>query len=233
MAKYSTRGLRYKLLFSRYREITERCLELGAKMDSITNEESSELRRLLKEQAWLTKTVTRQVQGILEELREGLGRIESWIAAAEAKVSKAVDSRGMPADILDLEEIMNKGTELREGVRNLDSKPGLPAAKKGRPARELPPAAEIRIDIQADEDSKEAVGAAGREIRMGKEEAAPARTGGKPVGEDSIIFPGELCRDVLTKLEKKLVPEVLVAASTASNSSSQKSRKKGRKKKNK
>ena len=148
------------MLFNRYREVTERCLELGGKMESLSNEEAAELRRLLEEQAWLSKTISRQTKGALEGVRQSLGRIEQWVDEALVQVEKALDNRGIPSDVLALEDIMEKAVSLRDKARSLVWEDGIEEEKTAGTestydGEGYPYAADIRIDMSEQKDDQE------------------------------------------------------------------------------
>ncbi|GEM_PF-2679253 len=164
------------MLFNRYREVTNRCLELGGKMESLSNEEAAELRRLLEEQAWLSKTISRQTKGALEGVRQSLGRIEQWVNEALVQVEKALDNRGIPSDVLALEDIMEKAVSLKDKARSLAWDDGIEEGKTalGEPVNnggEYPYAADIRIDMSEKKDDQEKksieeINAWGREVAV-------------------------------------------------------------------
>jgi len=172
------------LLFNRYQEVTGRCLELGAKMDTLTNEEGLELRRLLEEQAWLSKTIARQAKGVLEELRERLEYIENWIAEASVQVERSLGDHGIPSDILALEDVMSRATALRDKARNLISEHSSEGDSNARTEitcqgdKSYPQAANIRIDLSTnDEDGDEGTLIFQREIDSAVEEVAASTAG--------------------------------------------------------
>lgn len=218
------------MLFARYKEVTDRCLELGAKMDVITNKEGVELRRLLEEQAWLSKTIARQVKGILEELRQGLGCIQDWIAEAFSKVERALDEKGIPSDILALEEVMAQGSALREQVRGLmleseTSEQVIGSDENTRQQEICPRAAEIRIDLLTDGESEDIKTLTPREeIDAGVKQVAVSavepdicgviepqqvefqRDNSQPV--EAMTY--KVSDEIITRLENKLSPKLLV-----------------------
>lgn len=163
------------MLFNRYKEVTDRCLELGAKMDTLTNEEGAELRRLLEEQAWLSKTIARQASGALEEVRRALESIESWMSKASGQVERALDQRGIPSDILALEDVVNNAAALRDRARNLMPGAGNNGEISPPGGKEYPQGADIRIDFIAGEESGEdqtLVDKSRQEINSATEEVA-------------------------------------------------------------
>jgi len=234
------------LLFNRYREVTDRCLELGAKMDSLANEEGAELRRLLEEQAWLSKTIARQAKGTLEQVSQSLGRIESWINEALAKAEKALDDSGIPSDIFALEDVIVNAVSLRDKAKSLVSDEGMEGLNTAGQVHTYSNSdvcsggAEIRIDLSEnheDHEDHEDHEEIEKEIEGAAKEVAVACP-------DPQVSPYpmtyKLPPDLVGSLEKKLSPEKLpklpnsvpgVNAVEVETTSSKKERKRGKKKK--
>ncbi|MTI86077.1 MAG: hypothetical protein FH756_19810 [Firmicutes bacterium] len=228
------------LLFNRYREVTDRCLELGAKMDSLANEEGAELRRLLEEQAWLSKTIARQAKGTLEQVGQSLGRIESWINEALAKAEKALDDSGIPSDIFALEDVIVDAVSLRDKAKSLVSDEGMEGLNTAGQVLTYSNSdvcsggAEIRIDLSENHEDHVEIE---KEIEDAAKEVAVA-------SPDPQVSPYpmtyKLPPDLVGSLEKKLFPEKLpklpnsvpgVNAVEVETPSSKKERKRGKKKK--
>ncbi|MCF8012444.1 MAG: hypothetical protein K9L17_13915 [Clostridiales bacterium] len=192
------------MLFDRYKEVTERCLELGEKMDILAQGEGIELRQLLEEREWLAKTITRQVKGVLEEVRDGIEFLRNWIEEEIEKVEKASSRDGIPADVLDMEKVMDEATVIRDRARELmlEKESGeCNAGEEVSGENVYPKAAEIRIDLPKDEDniqnnSKMHVNYAG-EINKAINEAAVSVS--QPTG-------GIFNKDIIASLENKLDP---------------------------
>lgn len=205
------------MLFNRYKEVTDRCFELGAKMDTLTNEEGVELQRLLGEKTWLSKTIARNAKGALEEVKHSFDLINAWVGEAHGHVEQAIDQNGTPVDILALEKVIRNAAALRDKARDL-----MPGGKTKRD-KDYPPGAEIRIDFIAGEEageipeealnSKQEIDAAAEEVAVA-EVVAPEKA--KPRTAVPLVEPPppepmtyRLSRDVVASLEEKLQPDLL------------------------
>lgn len=226
------------MLLNRYKNVTDRCLELGCKMDTLTNEEGIELRRLLEEQAFLTKTFSRKVKGVLEEVRQEIMDIKSWLAVASEKVEKAIDEKGMPSDILALDEVMKHAEALRDKIRNLKLNNAIEEKHTS-----LNDSAEIRINLASNnhKEAKELNSVTKHEINsINKEVAAtiarPIYNEIETISGDSVsmvpyIKPVEpmtytLPKDIVAKIEKKLEPNEILPESEKLKSKKKRKKKK-------